>query len=419
MSACRIVGGNLLARGTTTLATGTTDSNYPLTNIYDGIPGTPWRAGAAASTFRIKVDGNLVGNGGLETWSDATTAGTWTESNTGTGAGVAREGTTVNSGTYAALFTAGTGTPGASLYQDITVRSGEQISVSVALRGDGTGTMRASLRNLTTGYYLTTSGTWQAASTDFATRSSSASYATTTKTPTVEAYSVTGADTCTLRLTIYINDASRTGYADDCYLWPYVDFASIHGHTLSNKHTVTLERSTDGSAWTSEGTMTVAPGAFYLAITSASYRYWSIAIADATALTAPQIGEAVLGQSVSLSQPWRHPTLAAAGEGEAWPQVRLVSPGGSVYARRRLDRQTRSRALTWQHTDATTKEQLLDELWRRTLGGTTPVVLIPWDSEAVCLYGRVDSDIAPSRVDSAIWQTSLTFLEEPGPATGL
>lgn len=414
MSACRIVGGNLLARGTTTLATGTTDSNYPLTNIYDGVPGTPWRAGAAASSFVIHVDGNLVGNGNLETWTSATLAGTWTESVTGTG-DVTRS-TTVNSGTYAALFTAGTGT--AALYQDITVRSGEQINVTVALRGDGTGTMRASLRNLTTGYYLTTSSTWQAASTDFATRST-ASYATTSKTPTVEAYSVTGSDTCTLRLTIYLNDNGRTGYADDCYIWPYVDFASIHGHTLSNKHTVTLERSSDDSAWTSEGTMTVAPSAFFLAITAANYRYWRIAIADATALTAPQIGEAVISQSTSLSQPWRHPALTAAGEGESWPQVRLTSPGGSVYARRRLDRQTRSRSLTWQHTDATTKEQLLDELWRRTQGGTTPVVLVPWDSEAVCLYGRVEGDIAPSRIDSAIWQTALTFVSEPGPATGL
>lgn len=418
MGACRIVGGNLLARGTTTLATGTTDSNYPLTNLYDGVPGTPWRAGAAVASFRIKVDGNLVGNGGLETWSDSSTAGTWTESNTGTGAGVAREGTTVNSGTYAALFTAGTGTPGASLYQDITVRSGEQATFTVALRGDGTGTMRASARNLTTGYHLTSAGAWQAAATDWATRST-ASYATTTVNTTVQAYSVTGADTCTIRVTLYLSDSGRTGYADDCYVWPYVDFASVHGHTLANRHTVTLERSTDGAAWTSEGTMTVAPGAFYLAITAASYRYWSLAIADATALTAPQIGEAVIGQSTSLSQPWRSPSVSPAGEGESWPQVRISSPGGAMYARRRLDRPTRSRMLSWQHTDATTKEQLLDELWRRTQGGTSPVVLVPWDSEAVCLYGRVEGEIQSQRILDAMWQTSLTFVGEPGPATGL
>lgn len=414
MSACRIVGGNLLARGTTTLSAGTTDSNYPVTNLYDTVPGTPWRAGAAASSFVIHVDGNLVANGNFETWSDASTAGSWTEANAGTGA-VTRT-TTVASGTYAALFTAGD--TSASLYQDVAVRSGERISVKVALRSDGVGTMRASLRNLTTGYYLTSSSTWQAASTDCATGATT-SYVTTTLTPTVEAYSVTGSDTCTVRLTLYCSSAGQVGYADDCYLWPYVDFASIHGHTLSSKHTVTLERSSDDSAWTSEGTMTVAPGAFYLAITAASYRYWRIAIADATALTAPQIGEAVIGQSTSLSQPWRHPALAAAGEGESWPQVRLVSPGGSIYARRRLDRQTRSRSLVWQHTDATTKEQLLDELWRRTQGGTTPVVLVPWDSEATCLYGRAEGDIAPSRIDSAIWQTAVTFVSEPGPATGL
>lgn len=415
MASTRVLLGNLYARGTTTLAAGTSAAAYPLANLYDGRPGKPWRGGAAAASFLFQVDGNLALNGDMEAAFVSGAPPGWTASNTGTGA--ATRDTTHNSGTYGCKLTAGTGT--SSIYYDLTARPGEKITVTVAFKGDGTGTMRAKLRNLTTGFHLTSGSSWQRNSTDFATRSAS-TWATTTLSPTVEVYSTVLSDTCTLRLTIHLDDATQVGYADDVYLWPWVDFASIHGHNLGQATTVQLDSSDDASSWTTEATLTLAQPAFYSLLSAAvGHRYYRLNLSDLVALTVPVVGEAVIGQTIALSRTPRHPESAPWDEGLSYPQVRAVTPAGAQFVASRTSRSVRRRAFEFIARDQATVDELVEVIWRRTSGGATPGVLIPYDSEPVALFGRPLAVSQPRRVSDLSWSTIVDWSEEPGPVVAL
>jgi hypothetical protein len=99
---------------------------------------------------------------------------------------------------------------------------------------------------------------------------------------------------------------------DDWYLWPAVDFASIHGSNIRSDATVTLRSSPDNFSSTSSGStfvhvaMPLAAPAFYSALSSAvDHRYWEFRILH-TASTPTEsvwIGEAVIGQATALTRP--------------------------------------------------------------------------------------------------------------------
>lgn len=401
-------------------------AGFVLTDIHDGRPGTVYMPTSYNDTTTITADLNKTTNPTIDT----DTTG-WTSAVSGTAA--ATRTTTAGEfvGVGALKCVGGTGV--ATWYQDITVRAGSRYQLDLQMRGDGaSGNGVVRIFNLTTGNWLAAGGgSWASAAADAITGPTAAAFEQKTVPFQVESYQACRSDTVTIRVHLRAQ-ASETAMFDDVLLYPGIDFASVHGHSIDPRWTVTLRSSIDNfsASDTAEATLTTAQPAFYSLLSAPVYRrYWRLRLSwGGTSPTGtfspavPMIGEWVLGLATAPTVEFLGPRLQAHGLREAMPQIRNESSVGVVGVTNLLRRPVPTLTLPFKAFTASRWLELRTDLWERSGCGLYPVVLVPETGEGTVIYGLLRSVSEPQRVGgvTAPWYNgTIEIAGLPGPAVGL
>ena len=309
------------------------------------------------------------------------------------------------------------GTSSASAYQDIVLRSGEKFTVTVDSRSTAAGiSSRLRVQCLETGNYLSTDAAWGATAVDAITNATS-SFATVALSATVEAISITKQDLVHLRITALNNSTGNITYMDELYVWPSVDFVSIHGHNLDPVVTVTLQSSTDSfTTTTTQATFTVGQPSFYTALgTLQDIRYWRVQLSgtNSTHSGIPYIGELMVSQKLAPGDTIRYnPELVYTD----W-QVRSGATPASARSYLLGDHETRALTMNFLYGSTANFAEALNAILRRSRFGHHPLVVVPLSSEADVIYGKIDESVSITRPTIGLWETqAITLTELPFPA---
>lgn len=410
---------NLLARGVTTLSTGTANSLHPITNAYNGQPSKPLILSAAGS-YTITVDGDLTqGYGAIEGTFSGGVAPGFTDGSTGGGV-PAEEGAVVHSGgsTKAQKLTASTGSRVARVYRDVLVRAGEELSYEAYLSGDGTATVYARAQDLNTGKWWDGSA-WQSSVSSIGSRAT-ATYAATTDTITAETAVNLRAGLTTIRFSFVVDGsvATGSGYVDDFAVWPSVDFCGIFGHNIPIGATV-LFRSSTSSGWgapTTQATMTVYQPSFFSVLAApVAERYWRFQVTDAIASVTPYVGEVVMGSTLALTKSVDYPLETT----RMYRHTRMEGPLGHVFVGQRSARPSRVLPLTWGVMSAASLREIRDQLYLAAMGDLHSLIVIPRDDDPeLCIYGRLQDEYRDGVAIVDYRQTGLVIVEHPFPVVG-
>lgn len=418
MGAMRVCAGelwHLLRRCVTapTLTAGSANPLYPIGGLSDDDPGSPY-VGAAAAANTITVDLQQAENAGFESWPDGASAPPefWTLVS-----GAVDRTTTKHSGTYAMMVT-----EGKVQYQDWTVPSGEETTVAVWARGGGDGeTARLRVYNPVTGHWLASNGTWGVVEVDAVTEDA-ITYQAKSITFTVEPVSTTLRDTVPLQIFAVCIESAGQGFFDDLELRPSLDLVAFFCASLIPAQTITVSRSSDGSAYTTEA-LTLTTSSYgrpfygrYAAFKA--YRYWRVAITAGHAATS--IGELVLAQTQALADP-RHPSIAPHPASETQGQTRAQGRTGRPWIQG-LSRSPRRASSAYPLLASTLAvlEAWLDLSLRRSRYGALPSLLIPWDAEAEILWCTLSESAPITRVETIDrWTAELGAEEWPSPVLSL
>lgn len=403
---------NILATGESVTVT-SENALFPKANLPDGRVDSAFRFSAATTEDTITVDGNLISNGSLDTFNGSVPQG-WA-----TDGAVSQSATSqARSGTAARLDQDG------KIVKEVTVRAGQTVILdgfySAATSG---GDVAGILRNLTTGrrWSLGTSG-WVDSGGFFLTTAATSTYAQLTKTVTVEDYDTVRSDTCVLQMEL--SEAGvGTVFLDDWYMWPAVDFASVHGHNIQANSYVRLRSSTDNFASTSNATdqaiMTQTQPSFYTVLSSAvGQRYWQLRISSSGGASFAQdspvfIGELVIGQSYALARNFDYGS-----------ELRFVvdtlrggSPAsGSVYVHRVGQRPRRIFAAEFNFFTTDEYREARQEVFERSFGDANPIVVVPSTDGVDVIHGRIDNSWAVRQSLTAHFtENALTVLESNFP----
>lgn len=392
-------GYNQLARMATAATPESEDSLFPIANLYNGQPWKPFRFATTYDSGYIDFDLNQVVNGEFGT---AFSGGL-----PGTGWGKSSGATLTRNGTPAMEVTGGASEYG---YFDLSVASGEVLTISaslanITLASDAT----IKVRNRTTGSFLTTSGTWQDADTAWATATATSVGKTTTF--TVESYSDTMADRCTLRLYFY-GFATGTPTYTYVLVYPRINFVSIHGHNITKEsYPVQMRASFASPPATVQTTLTLSHPTMFSAFTAADLRYWRLYFNSDPFVDPTWLGEVVLGQYQTLTRRQnfgQELTLTHA-------QDRDITELGPFSAYVRQERGRRKVSLQFRYNDDTDYEQAR-EIVERSRGGAYPLVLVlESGDETTAMLGRLAPDWSHSRVTNTMRDASWEFEELPFP----
>lgn len=395
---------NQVARPSATLtATPAANSVFPATNLGDNNPSSPCIHGSAAANSEIRYEG-LVANGGFE--SNLTG---WTTS----GASVTTTAGEFRTGSKAMKLVAGGG------LQDLIVASGETVYFSAYLRAPtGSDTGEIFITDLTTGYYLNTSGVWVPGGplpAFTAATNTGVNFVQRTRSFTVPDFETSRVDYHVIRLAI---DGGGTVFVDDVEFQPAVTFASLHGHNLSPMMAPLVQSSDDASSWTTRGAMTVRRGAFYVTFSAVHARYWRFLYDGGSSYanaTAPYIGEAVLGlHRTSAARPLWSPVVS-----REFPGFRQTGTSGVATAYNTATDPTESIGMDFLAVSATAEKDLYDNLWLRSRQGESPVIIVPRDDEAAVYYGHLMEPYKHSRPFGDARPTDLFLKGAPFPSVGL
>jgi hypothetical protein len=384
---------NLLRRGVVTLTSGTAESSFPLTNVYDMLASEPLIFTAAGTPRRITVDLDyLQDQGAFESLTG------WTDADAGTGVSALDASPRPGSGgTNAVKLTCGaTGAANkAERYKDVTVPAGKKIKLYAYHDSDGTGVARLIIQNLRTGYYLTAAGAWSA-TIDYAIASTSTAYPQSTVTFTVQSFSTCKADEVTLRITVQNITATSDVWFDEVHLVPAVDVTSIHGHNFPPSATITVLSSDDNfSTSTTRFTLTGAIPSCGEVLGAVVYaRYWRLNIADslATPQAAWRLGEWILGETYTLTQQPRHPGVAPWSFSKTLPQVANATELGEETRIPLTEDGQRTRTYPFRDVVTSTLTTDLDEVVERSRYGTRSWLLIPDDTGTEALLVRLSGN---------------------------
>ena len=406
--------GNLFGRGTVTVSPAEA-SVAPKAGLYDSDPSTPHIAGSIAADSYMRVQTNLVTNGGFET---AALAG-WTVGATGNGitpVATATAGEFRSGAGGCELSFSGVPSSTSFIYQDFTVNPGEMVKVSVWLKNTAAGqSLSVSAQILQTGkYYDGSANTWGAGAT-------LGSTAATSFTEVTETFAIDTlencrfADTVTLRLTITLshnNLLGGTAWVDDVLVVPGVTFASIHGHNYGPVSPL-VQSSDDGSSWTTRATMTIQRPAFYSTFSAIYAEYWQIKLSG-TPLEAPYTGEAVLGQYREGS------TQIAAGPMPTWniPGVRSAGTIGRPMVYNFATDATESIRLVFSGDSETEAREAVFGMFVRSGQGRYPVIIVPTDTESFVYYGRLMQPFSLERPALGIYDWGIDLVGDPFPTVG-
>lgn len=397
---------NAVATGAGVTASPSADSLFPTTKLYDGYPGDIFKFGSLSASPTLTVDLDMfAGAGGFENWTGGAPIG-WTEANAGTGDVTQQSvsGTLVHSGLFSARLAAGD--TSASIYYDLTVRAGQRLAFTIALRGDGLlGAAQLAIRNQQTGNYLGPSNTWGSAFQEVIIGPTAAAYTVynpvTDPNPCifdVEGYETVGGPLTTIRIQLFNDRPTTIGWADTFSIWPAINFCSVHGHNIDPRSTPVVRASTDNFSGSnvSIATPTVVDPAFHVSFSSqTSYRYWRLAFAD-TNSSAIYVGEWVLGTAATMSAGPAYPYQP----GYSAQQVRVPRRFGApnVYAMGSYG--LRSIPLKILCRSMAERTEFFQE-WNRCLDGT-PVVVVPYSGTG---HTDVVLGILPETMDHS-WQVA-------------
>lgn len=390
------------------------DSLYPAANLYDQeLMSFARFASPAAADEHITIDLRALANGGFEDWTGGAPDG-WTVVTTGTGASVTQETTIKHSGTSSAKLTAGTGTPGALVRKDVTVRSGERRRAAWALYGDGSNATWLRIQNLHTGLYLNSSGAWVSSPTDLAAQTAAA-WATGNLAFTVEGMDVTRRNLVTLRVEASCTAASGIGYVDDLELVPGVTFLGVFGHNVDALVTPQLRKSSDN--FVADDNLVDAPTVylpgFFSTITETFSPYWRLKLSGGPNVSgAIWIGELVLGQYLEMQDAPEY----GYETGRRRRQVRSLSASGARQVRNRNVYAERGLRLQFSRDERASYEEALREIYERTEDGLYPVIVIPDSAEREVFHGYVDPDWPVRRSFFTNWQDPIMIAESAYPS---
>jgi hypothetical protein len=229
-----------------------------------------------------------------------------------------------------------------------------------------------------------------------------------------ETFAETRLHELTLRYRIHMDGASAsiTHEWDDIQLYPWVSFASIHGHNLLPRIEVQLRASTDNfsSSDVLRATFTVQEPSFFVSIDEYAYRWWRIATVG-TSTNAIRFGQVVLGQALDLSS---SPDQAGLEITEIQPtRESQAVHTGETWRNNITDLENRRFQLNFRMTDANLA-LFRDEVLRRTSRGLYPMV-IATDNPASWLaaHGRGPADFATRLVAYQIQEGGFEFVESP------
>lgn len=354
---------NILARGVVSVSDA--DSLFPAANLYDGDPGVAFRFGSAGADRQVTVDGDLSqGSGAFEDVHVSGAPPGWTDASTGAGA-LARDTVTFADGASSLRLDSGTGQ--AIGQRDFSCRAGEELSLTVKLRGDGTNAVTFDIQDLDTGQWLTSGGVWQNAATTVATRSV-ATFATTTLSAfSVSAMSAWPYPVRRLRVRFYAaSGGSAQGWVDTFSIWPSFDFLAVHGHSIRPALTVQFRSSTDNfsASDTLEATVTPARAAFFSRLSAKVARRYARLKLVGTSPEAMYLGEMRLGQSFSLTRPATFPLNRQLRDAQV--RVPRLGYGSAAYGLATEDVDTLELQFGMVQAEA---DEWLNEVWRRARGG--------------------------------------------------
>jgi len=385
----------------------------PKANLYDSDPSTPHIAGSIAADSYMRV--RLVGltNPGFE----SSTLSGWTDNDQGTGTSAETStGAEVRTGTKALKMTGTDATTNyGSRYQLLTVTSGETRKATVySMPISGTGTIFSLyLYNTRTLKYYNGSA-WATTRAAAASRlyTGSPLYGATEITYTVEDFSATRSETCSLRWELVCPEGECA--IDDVSDWPGVTFAGIFGHNYAPTISPLVQSSTDGSSWTTRATMTIARPAFYATFSAIFAEYWQIKLSG-TPLEAPYTGEAVLGQyQESLTQ-------IAAGPMPTWdiPGIRSAGTTGRPMVYNFATDATESVRLVFSGDSEAAAREAVFGMFVRSGQGRYPVIIVPTDTETFVYYGRLMQPFSLERPALGIYDWGIDLVGDPFPSVGL
>jgi hypothetical protein len=375
-------------------------TGYEADNARDGEPGSKFKFNSAADPLTYLVDKNRLANGNLETFTDPSVPDDWIDISNGTGA-LSKETSLVNEGTGALKLTGGGAGNGALARQNQTFLSWDRITVSVAIRGDGTNSTFAFVKNKKTGHFLQANGSWSATPAAFAGRSA-ASYATTT---------VAGVDLQTTEpgivpLIFYVQTTTGVGYIDSFYCWPHSDFSAFFGHDLEAQLTVKIRIDDNDSPTFANPTDVIThssrrrPSFYAVSASVISKRYVQLHITGAD-LDAPGFGEWVLGRYVALPRQIMAPYRLT-------PDVGLIgdSPATSLRAEESMHQSFEFLAI----------DSELDALKQQIMAagrfGGNRTILVPDENDPEVYFGSmVYGSINDERGYGRVRSISATFTE--------
>ncbi len=402
---------NILEQAATVTPSPAADSLFPVTNLCAGTPQEPFQFSATASASTITTDLNIVLNSGLEDWTTGD-PDNWEKEENGSSA-VTEETSLVNGGSSAAKLTS-VSNADVLIYQDLTCLAGWRVNLEAALRGDGSVPVRLRIRCLETGKYYTSGGSWTTTPTDYATRTT-ASYADTTVTLSLDDWEITLLHQVTLRLEFAVTETG-VGYVDDVHAWPSWDFGSVHHHNIGANVTIQLRSSTDNfsSSDVLKATMTRARPTFFSSLGSyVDGRYARLKL-DGANYAAIQIGELVLGQKRTVS---KNPSFPY-GQGFEMIQLEAHDMGSTPYRVNLSPDELRSFNLRFSHS-ASQRDDIQIQLCKRSNWGEKNVVLVPDTALTDVLLARAPRGLSSPRAALDRYPYEIVLVELPFPIVGL
>lgn len=403
---------NILERENVGIVVSSENTLFRKERLTDHRPSQEFRFDAAAADDAITVDANQVGNGNLQSWIDANTPNDFSAIVSGSGAVTQ---TDIGGGDFVARLTNGA-SGNAEIVQDLVFPSGERIR---ALWGSRTTNVdspaEVEVYNRITGKYLTSDGvTWSSTQQNFKT------YAGLTQTDQVEEFTLEGPlETLSHEVTIQIRfhmdgaAASRTNDWDDVFLFPFVNYASVHGHNILPRVTVELRSSTDNFSGSDvlQATFELAKPTFFATITTAvAFRYWRI-LFSGTNDDPIRVGQSAIGQARQLD---RNPFQRGFQVNELQPQRTAETVhSGEQWRTNLTDLHQRMIRLRFRWCD-TALDQLRDEIMLRTRRGLDPMFIVADDSKKLlATHARVANEFQYRRVALDVEEGDLIITESP------
>lgn len=406
MSAALLMTGrrpNLLARARV-VTVSSQDTKYPVENIYNNDPATPFRFGSAGTDVVITGDLAAYTNGDFEIFSAGQFTG-WSVF----GPGAVAQTASGQGGSTSALSIQ----RGATLtyeYRDVSVRAGEEWRLDGWGRRGAVGTATATIRiqNRATGKYLTSGGAWQVAVADLYTNATT-TYTNALLTFIVESAALCQADEVPLRLELMAiggGASTDTAFFDNVWMWPTWDYVSAHGHNIPPGFIVPeIHSSTDnfsGSDTTEaptypSATITALQPTFWARLSARNIRRYCRLKLVGTPDTIIYIGELAFAQAAAMSQCFGYPI-----EKSRTPNAHYEETGGgNAYSYLVSSQDPRTYVLDYQANTLAAYEEA-ETAVARARGRHYPLLFVPNDSESVVLHGRFDETFTSKRIQGTV-----------------